>query len=444
MALKRQSRRWLFHPVYWAFVSGGFALLIYLLSRHLPDHLSWPAVTAMFVFLVLADSKLAASQVSGGRVLSSKCVVLSVIALFGPAVAAGMEAISAPLRGLVQKRLTPRKAIFNSAMLASAAGAAGLVYQALPFTDRFDSPLIFIPLAGAMLAHSVVNALMVGVIISLDGDTPLRRVYRHSLAWAKLRVLLDLPFAAMFIMLYLQGGAWTLLLFLFPVLALYQSDRHYQRTKEAHVNSIAALTTALEADDEYTHGHSTRVAMLAVRVGRAMGMGDRDLENLEYGALLHDIGKLAISNDIIKKPNRLTDGEFETIKTHPTIGADIVEQIKSLANTTDLIRHHHERPDGRGYPHGLGREQISVGCAILNVCDAFDAMTTDRPYRKALTVEKTMEELVRHKGTQFDERVVDIMLRLYHLGEFDDIRETRVPEPPAATEAPRPTHQLVS
>jgi putative nucleotidyltransferase with HDIG domain len=442
--LRRQTRRWLFHPTYWAFVSGGLALLVFLLKRYLPEQLPWPALTAMFTFLVVADSKLAASQVSGGRVMSSKCVVLSVIALFGPAVAAGMEAVSAPLRGLLQKRLTPRKAVFNAAMLASAAGVAGLVYRVLPFTDRYDSPLIFIPLAGAMLAHSIVNSLMLGVIISLDGDMPLARVYRHSFAWAKLRVLLDLPFAAMIIMLYNQGGAWTLLLFLFPVLALYQSDRQYQRTREAHVNSIAALTTALEADDEYTHGHSTRVATLAVRVGQAMSMGDRDLEDLEYGALLHDIGKLAISNDIIKKPNRLTDAEFETIKTHPTIGADIVVQIKSLAKTTDLVRHHHERPDGRGYPHGLKQDEISIGCAILNVCDAFDAMTTDRPYRKALSVEKTMEELVRFKSTQFDERVVDIMLSLYHQGEFDDVRDIRVPEPVFPAEVPRPSQQFVS
>jgi putative nucleotidyltransferase with HDIG domain len=153
-------------------------------------------------------------------------------------------------------------------------------------------------------------------------------------------------------------------------------------------------------------------------------MSDRDLETLEYGGLLHDIGKIAITNEIICKPGRLTESEFAVIKSHSTIGADIVEQIKFLSEATELVRHHHERPDGRGYPHGLKVDEISLGCAILNVCDSFDAMTSDRPYRKALTVEQAMEELVRFKGSQFDEMVVDCMLDLYHQGEFDGLRKT--------------------
>ena len=336
-----------------------------------------------------------------------------------------MEAVSALVRGLVLRGSSPRKAVFNSAMLSTAAGVAGLVYYALPWSDRFDGPLFFVPLAAAMLAHSVVNQLMLGAIISLDAKIPFERVYRRSYNWARLRTLLDLPFAAMVVLLYQQAGAWTLLLFLFPVLALYQSDRLYHRNKEAHINSIAALTTALEADEPYTHGHSYRVAKYAVRIGKALGMQEQELEILEYGGLLHDIGKIAITNDIICKPGRLTDSEFEVIKTHPTIGADIVEQIKFLSDATELVRHHHERPDGRGYPHGLRAGEISLGCHILNVCDAFDAMSSDRPYRKALTVEQAIEELVRYKGTQFDEQVVDSMLKLYHQGEFNSMREMR-------------------
>ena len=185
------------------------------------------------------------------------------------------------------------------------------------------------------------------------------------------------------------------------------------------------IRTALEADEPYTPGHSYRVAKYAVRIGKSLGMQEQELEILEYGGLLHDIGKIAITNDIICKPGRLTDSEFEVIKTHPTIGADIVEQIKFLSDATELVRHHHERPDGRGYPHGLRAGEISLGCHILNVCDAFDAMSSDRPYRKALTVEQAMEELVRYKGTQFDEQVVDSMLKLYHQGEFNSMREMR-------------------
>jgi putative nucleotidyltransferase with HDIG domain len=404
----------------------------------MPTSLSWPLLAVFLVLLIGADTKLGESQPAGGRVMSSKCIVLSVIALFGAAPAALLEAVSALVRGLIFRGSSPRKAFFNSAMLSAAAGTAGLLYESLPWAGRFDSVLFIGPLAAAMITHSIINHVLLGTIISLDQQLSFQRVYRRSLSWVHLRGLLDLPFAVMIILLYQQAGVWTLILFLFLVLALYQSDRLYQRNREAHINSIAALTTALEADEPYTHGHSYRVAKYAVRIGKAMGMSDRELETLEYGGLLHDIGKIAITNEIICKPGRLTDSEFEVIKSHSTIGADIVEQIKFLSETTELVRHHHERPDGRGYPHGLAVEEISLGCAILNVCDAFDAMTSDRPYRKALTVEQAMEELVRFQGTQFDDRVVAVMLQLYHQGEFDSMREMldgAVPMAPLATPA---------
>lgn len=429
--MKQHGRagNWAFHTVYWVFILAGYLFMAYLVREH-QQALPWPALIIFFAFLIGADSKLGESQASGGRVMSSKCIVLATIALFGPAPAAIMEAVSALVRGVLLRGSTLRKAVFNSAMLGAAAGLAGLVYQLLPWSNAFDGPQFMIPLTVAMLVHSLVNHLMLAVIISLDAKIPIERVYQRSFSWARFRSLLDLPFAGMVALLYLQAGPWTLVLFLFPVLALYQSDRLYQRNKEAHINSIAALTTALEADEPYTHGHSYRVAKYAVSIGKILGMSENELETLEYGGLLHDIGKIAITNEIICKPGRLSDAEFEVMKTHPTIGADIVEQIRFLSGATDLVRHHHERPDGRGYPNGLAREEISLGCHILNVCDAFDAMTSDRPYRRALTVEQAMEELVRFKGTQFEERVVETMLRLYHQGEFDSLRDMRAETSP--------------
>lgn len=444
MGLDKQHKKsgGLFLLAYSVFILAGYGLLAYLLHFRLPGQLNWPLLGIFLVFLIGADSKLGESQSAGGRVMSSKCIVLSVIALFGAAPAALLEAMSALVRGLIFRGTTARKAFFNSAMLSAAAGTAGLLYEILPWASVFDSLLFVVPLAAAMLVHSLVNHIMLGTIISLDQQLSFQRVYRRSISWVHLRGLLDLPFAVMIILLYQQAGPWTLLLFLFPVLALYQSDRLYQRNREAHINSIAALTTALEADEPYTHGHSYRVAKYAVRLGKALGMGDRELETLEYGGLLHDIGKIAITNEIICKPGRLTESEFEVVKSHSTIGADIVEQIKFLSETTELVRHHHERPDGLGYPHGLKVDEISLGCAILNVCDAFDAMTSDRPYRRALSVDQAMEELVRFKGTQFDDRVVNCMLDLYHQGEFDTMREMLndavpvAPLPPSAADSP--------
>jgi putative nucleotidyltransferase with HDIG domain len=420
--------RWAFSLVYASTLAVG-AITLALLARSFDSGgaYPWPALAVFFLFLIAADSKLSAPRHSGGRIMSSKCIVLSVIALFGPFPAAAMEALSALVRGLLLSNSGLRKSLFNAAMLSTAAGAAGTVYQALPWSDGFEGPAFFLPLTAALIIHSAVNNLLVTIIISLDTRTSARSVYRRNLVRGPIRSLLDLPFAAMVVLLYLQAGAWTLLLFLFPVMALYESDKLFQRNKEAHINSIAALTTALEADEPYTHGHSYRVAKYAIRIGRTLGLSDKELEILEYGGLLHDIGKIAITNDIICKPGRLTESEFEVMKSHPNIGADIVEQISFLRNTTDLVRHHHERPDGKGYPHGLTRDEISLGCHILNVCDAFDAMTSDRPYRKALGVERAIEELVRFKGTQFEIRVVDAVLKLYHAGQFEAIEEMTAP-----------------
>ena len=429
-----RHRHWLFYFVYGLSIATGVAMLYYLCRYRPVENLNWPALSVFFLFLVGADTKLSEAQVGGGKQMSSKSIVLSVVALFGPTVAAVMEAISALLRGFVLRRSQPHKALFNAAMLAVAAGGTGLAYQALPWYNSFTGPGFLLPLSVALVLHTLINRLMVAAIMSLDSDVSIRRIYRRKLTIPKMRTLTDAPFAAMVILLYQQAGVWTLLLVFFPVLLLSQYDKLIQRMREAHIHSIAALTTALEADEPYTHGHSYRVSRYAIKIGRAMNMNDADLEMLEYGGLLHDIGKLAITNEIICKPGRLTESEFATMQSHPSIGADIVEQIKFLRETSDLVRHHHERPDGKGYPHGLKDGEINIGCHILHVCDAFDAMTSDRPYRKALTVEQAIEELVTYRGTQFDTRVVDTVLKLYKQGEFDyigDVDELPLERQPA-------------
>jgi putative nucleotidyltransferase with HDIG domain len=193
--------------------------------------------------------------------------------------------------------------------------------------------------------------------------------------------------------------------------------------REAHINTVAALTSALDASDPFTHGHSFRVSRYALRIARAMGMSSRDLEMLEYAGLLHDIGKIAVQNDVLLKVGPLTDEEWRSLKAHPNVGADIVEQLKFLKEASEVIRSHHERPDGNGYPRGLKGEEVPLAARILNVVDAFDAMTSDRPYRKALPIERVIQELELYKGKQFDMQVAVILLDLYRKGEFQLIVE---------------------
>jgi putative nucleotidyltransferase with HDIG domain len=222
---------------------------------------------------------------------------------------------------------------------------------------------------------------------------------------------------------YTAYGAWTLLLFLVPIFLARYTFKLYVEMKEAHINTVAALTSAIDASDPYTHGHSYRVSRYALRVGRALGLSARDVEILEYGALLHDIGKIAIRHEILLKKERLNDQELLTLKQHPTIGADIVENLKFLREAAVLVRYHHEQPNGRGYPAGLRGDDIPVGARIILVCDAFDAMTSDRPYRKGMPVEHVVAQFEKYKGEQFDLEITSLVIDLVRRGEFPLIVE---------------------
>jgi putative nucleotidyltransferase with HDIG domain len=173
-------------------------------------------------------------------------------------------------------------------------------------------------------------------------------------------------------------------------------------TTAAYLGAIHALVAALDARDPYTAGHSERVSLLSVAIGQAMGMGQEDLDVLRLGALLHDIGKIGISDAILTKPARLSDEEFEAIKQHTLLGAQILRPIAFLRAHVPIVELHHERPDGAGYPHGLCGDAVPIHARIVHVADAFDAMTTARAYRGARPATEAVAELWQHAGTDFD------------------------------------------
>jgi putative nucleotidyltransferase with HDIG domain len=181
-------------------------------------------------------------------------------------------------------------------------------------------------------------------------------------------------------------------------------------TRSAYVGAIRALAAALDARDPYTAGHSERVSTLSVMIGRTMNLPATDVEVLRLGALLHDIGKIGVSDQILRKNGSLTTEEFEQIKRHPGLGARILRQVPFLAPHLPIVELHHERPDGRGYPFGLRAEAIPLAARIVHVADAFDAMTSARAYRAALPASEAFAELERFSGTQFDAACVEALL----------------------------------
>jgi putative nucleotidyltransferase with HDIG domain len=175
---------------------------------------------------------------------------------------------------------------------------------------------------------------------------------------------------------------------------------------------IAALVTAIEMKDSYAYGHSLREAGYAVALAQAMRLPEQQVEEIYRGTLLHDIGKLFISRRILSKPNELTRDDFEEVKEHAVLGACVISKVKALKDVAKIVRHHHERFDGSGYPDGLADDHIPLGARVVAVVDAFGAMTEDRPYRKMLTLEEALQELERNAGGQFDPEVVDVFVRL--------------------------------
>lgn len=193
----------------------------------------------------------------------------------------------------------------------------------------------------------------------------------------------------------------------------------YEDIERSYYSTVKALARAIEVKDPYTHGHSERVTGYALLIAEAMGMDEREKQKLKYAATLHDIGKIGIAGRVLNKPGALTDEEYLHVKTHPLLGDSIIEPVEFLQGPRPIILHHHERYDGKGYPDGLKGEDIPLCARVLSVADAYEAMRSDRPYRKALCRDDAVGELKRNSGTQFDPKVVEIFLRLIERGEVE-------------------------
>lgn len=184
----------------------------------------------------------------------------------------------------------------------------------------------------------------------------------------------------------------------------------YEDLESSYLSAVRALANSIDAKDPYTRGHSERVARYSVEIGRTLGLNSDEIKNLHVGALLHDIGKISISESIINKNDKLSDSEYETMKTHPSRGADIIEPARFLREKVPLIRYHHERYDGKGYPEGLKGLDIPLMARIICVADSYDAMTSKRAYRDTMPRQDARNELIRCSGTQFDPKIVNAFL----------------------------------
>jgi putative nucleotidyltransferase with HDIG domain len=198
--------------------------------------------------------------------------------------------------------------------------------------------------------------------------------------------------------------------------------RHVEQVCALHLRTIEGLALAIDAKDHTTHQHLHRVRTYAVEVAKDLGLSEQEMDALRTASLLHDIGKLAVPDHIINKPGRLTPEEFEKMKIHPIVGAEILEKVAFPYPVAPIVRSHHEKWNGKGYPDGLKGEQIPIGARILAAVDCLDALASDRQYRKALSLDEAMQHVAGEAGTSFDPKVIEILRRRYQELERNAVR----------------------
>ncbi len=319
------------------------------------------------------------------------------------------------------------RTLFSMASLVLTVKLAGLVYGW--FSGPSSDTLLTLanlpkPLVVAATAYFVGNTILIATAIGLSTKQSILRVWNENFLWSAPSYFVGALAAAAAAMVVQRGGYWTAGLTAAPVYLLYRTykvylgrvqdeQRHVQEVSDLHLATIEALALAIDAKDQTAQSHIRRVQVYAAGLARALGMGDNEIRGVKTAALLHDIGKLAVPEHILSKPGPLTQEEFQKIRIHPQVGAEIISGVPFPYPVAPLILSHHERFDGKGYPSGLKGEEIPLGARILSVVDYFDALTSERPYHKAMSFDAAVGLLRQESGKALDPRVVQTFVEMY-------------------------------
>jgi hypothetical protein len=398
-----------------------------------------PARVATLLALTLALQMFSVQVYGRGSVSVSAIGVVASAILFDTGTTMAI-AILAALAHWLRRRKELYKGVFDAANFALSAAAASLVFQVL---HEWRLPAAV--LAG--IAYAVVNNGFLCFAMSLSEGTSWSKIWFERFHWARFHFALFGPLALAATIAYEQVGTAGLVAFTLPPALMILSVRQYlERTtaaveeirqanlslRRAHKDTIAALSRSMEAKDLYTGGHTERVASVSEGLARRLGYRDEELEAIEIGALLHDIGKIGVPGHVLRKDGPLTDDEWALVKMHPLTSDYILSELDLHPFVRQCARSSHERIDGTGYPDGLAGDEIPMPARIVFVADALDALTSTRPYRPARSMLAALTEIRAHAGTQFCPRVVAALDELWRKepGLF-----TPAQSPDAATDA---------
>ena len=424
-----------------AAVAVAAAALLYPLRPEIQG----PGGVVFWVILTLASGALPVRLPRGTVVSVSAAPLIASIVLGGPLAGAIVAAIgttdSREFRGEVPWYGT----LFNHAAVVVSVVVGGVVYESV----RTASHAAPVPLAeiisflGLLLgsgAFYILNGVLAVLAVSARTQTPIRTVWAQDVGAiaANLVGLVPLSWLMAEIFRIPNGvGWWATTLFVVPLFTTRLAYHRYVETRELFEQTIGALANAVDARDRYTRGHSNRVSRIAEAMCREMKLPETEIEIIKWAGLLHDVGKIGIRDDILLKEGPLDREERVLMNQHPTIGAEIVAPARQLSSEAPLIKTHHEWFNGSGYPDGVEALDIPLGARILGIADAYEAMTSARPYRKkALSHEIAVSELTKYAGIQFDPEIVPILIGLDR--EVLDRRPERPDELPTMLHAGRP------
>lgn len=314
------------------------------------------------------------------------------------------------------------KSVFNVAQFVLSCAAAALAYRALGGESPLrDSSFALVPYAAAVIVLFLVNTFTVSGVLALLEGRGLLSVWRQITSGTLLYDILASPVAFLFAWVFASQGVWGAVFLAVPLLAVRQAFRTTWQLEQATQDLLKLMVKAIEARDPYTSGHSQRVQAYSILIGKAAKLSNRECQRLGTAALLHDVGKIhEIYAPILRKPDRLTSDEWAIMKTHPAKSAELVSTVSQLSDLIEPIRHHHENWDGTGYPDQLAGPTIPLWARIITIADTIDAMTTDRPYRKALSIAQVKAEIEDMAGKQFDP---DLCYAVLESDVFDTLSE---------------------
>jgi len=392
---------------------------------------------AFFAFLsIFIETATIRWQSPKGRVVSaSSALTYAVLILYGPLPAGLVNAFKGLVGALYPERRPLYRAVFDAALLAISGTAAGLCYLLLlGLLGQSSSLLVFLAAIGAGLIDYFITTTGTAIAIALYRSTSALE------AWVEDFGLLPTPYLLLAVLgsiIALGYGEFSLLglaLFFFPLfLARYifksyidKAHRQVELLRAANLaldmanqDLIETLAAVIDARDVFTYGHSTQVTNYALAIAKEMGLPEEEREMIRKAGLLHDIGKVGISERILAKKGAITQDERHILEQHPVLGEEILGRVKDMKELAEIVGSHHERYDGNGYPYGRKGEEIPLAGRILGVADALDAMLSDRPYRPAMNLLQALVEIRRNAGTQFDPNVVEALLRVAEKADTD-------------------------